>query len=168
MIVYSPAVVQRANIWQVMWRDSLSDIDQNASFDVCATVHIIYLVSLSQQMLTAIKYVTYEKFCFQQDSTLTHHPCNTVKLQKSELSASLLLIMAFNLMTQQWSLLIMRFRDAHISMNISCKLSRWKKSSSDWLKSHEVGYSIRVKRCNFCIFLFHKGVQRHYLDEVGK
>jgi len=79
----------------------LSDIDQNASFDVCATVHIIYLVSLSQQMLTAIKYVTYEKFCFQQDSTLTHHACNTVKLQQSELSASLLLIMAFNLMTQQ-------------------------------------------------------------------
>jgi len=102
-----------------MWRDSLSDIDQNATSDVCATVHIIYLVSLYQQMLTAIKYVTYEKFCFQQDSTLAHHACNTVKLQKTELSASFLLIMAFNLMAQQWSLLIMRFRDAHISMNIS-------------------------------------------------
>jgi len=36
-------------------------------------------------------------FCFQQDITLAHHACNTVKLQEHELSTSLLLIMAFNL-----------------------------------------------------------------------
>jgi len=52
-------------------------------------------------MLTAVKYVTYEKFCFQQDSSLAHHACNTVKLQESELSTSLLVIMAFNLTAQQ-------------------------------------------------------------------
>jgi len=62
----------------------------------------------------------------------------------------------------------MRFRDAHISMSISCKSKKLKKSSSDWLKSREVGYSIRVKRCDFCVFLFHKVVQRYYADEEGK
>jgi len=46
--------------------------------------------------------------------------------------------------------------------------SELKKSSSDWLKSLEVGYSIRVKRCDFYVFLFHKVVLRHYLGEVGK
>ena len=91
------------------------------------------------------------------------------KLQESEFSTSLLLIMVFNLKAQQWRLLIMIFRDSHISMSISYnKSTRLKKSSSDWLKSHEVGYSIRLKRCDFCVFLFHKIVQRHYLGEVGK
>ena len=60
----------------------------------------------------------------------------TVKLQESELSTSLLLIMAFSSTAQQWSLLIMRFRDSHISMSISCKSAKLKKSTSDWLKSH--------------------------------
>jgi len=36
------------------------------------------------------------------------------------------------------------------------------------MKSHKVGYNIRVKRCDFRVFLFHKLVQKHYLDEVGK
>jgi len=35
-------------------------------------------------------------------------------------------------------------------------------------KSHKVGYNIRVKRCDFRVFLFHKLVQKHYLGEVGK
>jgi len=34
--------------------------------------------------------------CFQQDSALADHACNTARLQGSELSTSLLLIMAFN------------------------------------------------------------------------
>jgi len=51
----------------------------------------------SQQMLTTVKYVTYEKFCFQQDITPAHRACNTLKLQVSELSTSFFLIMAFNL-----------------------------------------------------------------------
>jgi len=78
------------------------------------------------------------QFCFQQDSILAHHACNTLKLQGSKLSISLLFIMAFNLMAHQWSVLIMRFRDSHISTSTSC------------------------------VFLFHKVVQRHYLGEVGK
>jgi len=45
----------------------------------------------------------WRQFCFQQDSTLAHHACNTVKLQGRELSTSLLLIMAFNLTAQQWN-----------------------------------------------------------------
>jgi len=53
-------------------------------------------------------------------------------------------------------------------MSTSCKSTRLKKSSSEWLKCHKVGYSIRVKRFDFCVFLFHKVVQRHYLDEVWK
>ena len=53
-------------------------------------------------------------------------------------------------------------------MSIYCKSARLKKSSSDWLKSCEIGYSIRVKRCDFCVFLFQKVVQRHYLGEVRK
>ena len=62
------------------------------------TLSVRWFTALSQQMLTAIKYVTYEIFfCFQQDSTLAHHACNTVKLQEHELSTSLLLTMAFNL-----------------------------------------------------------------------
>ena len=36
-------------------------------------------------MLTAIKHVPGDKFCFQQDSALAHHACNTVKLQEREL-----------------------------------------------------------------------------------
>jgi len=75
--------------------------------------------------------------------------------------------MAFNLTAQQWSLLIMRFRDSLISMSINCKSTRLKKSNSDWLKSHEVAYSIKVKKIQFLRFLFHKVVQRHYLGELG-
>ena len=29
-------------------------------------------------------------------------------------------------------------------------------------------YRIRVKRCDFCGFLFQEVMQRHYLSEVGK
>ena len=108
------------------------------------------------------------QFCFQQNSTLAHDACNTVKWQRSELSTSLLLIVAFNLTAQQWSPLVMRFRDSHINMSIKCKSARLKKSSSDWLKSHEVGYSIRVKMWSLCFFLFHNVVQRHYLGEIWK
>ena len=39
-----------------------------------------YLTTLSQQMLTAVKHVA-DKFCFQQDSILARHACNTLKLQ---------------------------------------------------------------------------------------
>jgi len=70
----------------------------------------------------------------------------------SELSTSLLLIMTFRLTAQQWSQLIMRFRDSHISMSISCESTRLNKSTSDWLKSHVVEYSIRMKRCDFVFF----------------
>jgi len=92
------------------------------------------------------------QFCFQQNSTLAHDACNTVKRQRSELSTSLLLIVAFNLTAQQWSPLVMRFRDSHINVSIKCKSARLKKSSSGWLKSHEVGYSIRVKMWSLCFF----------------
>jgi len=51
-------------------------------------------------------------------------------------------------------------------MSIGCKLIKLKQSSSDWLKSHEEGYSVSVKRCDLCVFLFHKVVQSHYLGEV--
>jgi len=79
----------------------------------------------------------WRQFCFQQDSTLAHHACNTVKLQGRELSTSLLLIMAFNLTAEQWNYWL-RFRDSHISKSISCKPTRLKKSSSDWLKWKDV------------------------------
>jgi len=52
-------------------------------------------------MLTAMKHVADDEFCVQQDSILEHHACNTLKLQESELSTSLLLKMAFNLTAQQ-------------------------------------------------------------------
>jgi len=65
------------------------------------TLSVRYFTALYQQMLTAIKHVADDKFCFQQDSTLAHNACNTVKLQESELSTSLLLIIAFNLTAQQ-------------------------------------------------------------------
>ena len=48
-------------------------------------------------------------------------------------------------------------------MSISCKSTRLMKANSDWLKSREVGYSIRVKRHGVRVFLFHNVVQRHYL-----
>jgi len=41
-------------------------------------------------MSTAVKHVADDKFCFQQDSILAHHAVNTLKLQGSELSTSLL------------------------------------------------------------------------------
>ena len=88
--------------------------------------------------------------CVQQNSSLAHHACNTVKLQDSKLSTSFLLITAFDLTAQQWSPLIMRVRDPHISMSISCESIRLKKSSSDWLKSR----SIRVKNAIFVFFCF--------------
>jgi len=62
---------------------------------------MMYLTTLSQQMLTAIQKIADDKFCVQQDSILAHHACNTVKLQESELSTSLLFIIAFNLTAQQ-------------------------------------------------------------------
>ena len=73
------------------------------------------------------------------------------KLQGHELSTTLLLIMAFNLTARQWSPLIMRYRDSHISMSVSCKSTRLNKSSGDRLKSCEVRYNIGVRRCNFCV-----------------
>ena len=48
-----------------------------------------YFTTLFQQMLTAIRLVSGDKFCFQQDSALAHQACNAVKLQKSDLSTSL-------------------------------------------------------------------------------
>ena len=44
---------------------------------------IIEITTLSQQMLTAIKHVADDKFCFHQDGTLAHHACTTVKLEPS-------------------------------------------------------------------------------------
>ena len=54
----------------------------------------------------------------------------------------------------------MRFTDSHISMSTSCKSTRLKKSTSDWLKSREVGNSIRVKRCDFCVFVSQGSAER--------
>ena len=114
------------------------------------TLSLRYFTTLSQQMLTAIKHAADDQFCFQQDSTLAYHACNTVKLQESELSTSLLLIIAFSLTAHPWSLLIMRFKDSHSSRSISCKSTRLNKSSSEWLKSHEVGYSTLEWKTRFC------------------
>ena len=94
------------------------------------------------------------QFCFQQDSILANHACNTLKLQGSELSTSLLFVMAFNLTAQQWSLLIIRCRDSYISLSRSYESTRLKKSNSDWLKFREAGYTIRVKRRDFVLFCF--------------
>jgi len=91
------------------------------------------------------------------DSALAHHACNTIKLLGRELLTSLLLIMAFSLTAIPWSLLIVRFRDSHRSMSIRCESTSLKKSSSDWLKSREVGCSIRVKRCDFVFFSVSRG-----------
>ena len=73
----------------------------SANTESLQTLSVRYLTTLSQQMLTAIKHVADDEFCVQQDSTLAHHACNTVKLQESKLSTSLLSIMAFNLTAQQ-------------------------------------------------------------------
>jgi len=136
---------QSAFTMSAMISDAMSAMGVfSANIESQRTLSVRYFTTLGQQMLTAIKHVTDDKFCFQQDSILAHHACNTVKLQESELSTSFLLITAFILTAQRWSPLIMRFRDSHISMSISCKSTRLKKSSSDWLKSREVGYSIRV------------------------
>ena len=124
----------------------------SANVESQRTLSVRYFTMLSQQMSTAIKHVADDKFCVQRDSILAHHACNTVKLQESELSTSLLLIMTFRLTAQQWSPLIMWFRDSHISMSISCESTRLNKSTSDWLKSHVVEYSIRMKRCDFVFF----------------
>jgi len=67
----------------------------SANIESQRTLSVSYFTTLSQQMLTAIKHVPGDKFCFQQDSSLAHHACNTVKLQARELSTLLLLIMAF-------------------------------------------------------------------------
>jgi len=112
--------------------------------------------------LNCYKTSRWRQFCFQQDNALAHHACNPVKVQGREILSSLLLIMAFSLTAQQWSPLIMRFRDSYIRTSRSCKLTRFKSISSDWLKFREVGYRISLKRCDLCVFLFHKVVQRHY------
>ena len=54
----------------------------SANIESQRTQPVRYFTTLSQQMLTAIKHFTDDKFYFQQDSTLTHHACNTVKLQE--------------------------------------------------------------------------------------
>jgi len=106
-----------------------------ANIESQRALSVRYLTTLTQQMLTAIKHVADDKFCFQQDSILAHHACNTVKLQGCELPTSLLLTTAFNLTARQRSLVIMRFRESHISRSIRCDSIRLKKSSSDWLKA---------------------------------
>jgi len=110
---------------------------------------------------TAIKHVLLILLSFNRTGRVRA----TVKLLERELSTSLLLITAlpWPLTAQQWTPLIVWFRECHISMSVCRESARLKKSSSDWLKSREVGYSIWVKRCNFCQIL-----QRHCLDEVGK
>jgi len=52
-------------------------------------------------MLTADKHVAEDNYVFQQDSALTHHACNTVKLLESALSALLLFIIALPLTAEQ-------------------------------------------------------------------
>jgi len=58
------------------------------------TLSVRYFTTLSQQRLTFITLLM--TICFQQDSALADHACNTARLQGSELSTLLLLIMAFN------------------------------------------------------------------------
>jgi len=58
----------------------------SANIESQRTLGVRYFTTLSQQMLTAIKRVSDDKFCFQQDSALAQHACNAVKLQESELS----------------------------------------------------------------------------------
>jgi len=52
-------------------------------------------------------------------------------------------------------LLIMRFRDSHISKSISCKPTRLKKSSSDWLKWKDVIFVFFyfTRQCRDIIYL---------------
>jgi len=66
-----------------------------ANIESQQTQSVRYFTTLSQQILAAIKHVADDKFCFQQDSALAHHACNTVKLQGCKLSTSFLLIMAY-------------------------------------------------------------------------
>ena len=51
------------------------------------SVSIRYFTTVSQQMLTAIKYVMNDSFVFQQDSALERHACNTTTagVQNSQL-----------------------------------------------------------------------------------
>ena len=79
------------------------------------------------------------------DIALARHACNRIKLLGRELLTSLLLIMAFSLTAIPWSLLIMRFRDSHISISIRCESTSLKKSSSDWLKSREVWWDAALE-----------------------
>jgi len=55
--------------------------------------------------------------------------------------------------SQQWTSLIVRFRQPHIRTSITHESTILKQSSSDWLKSREVVNSIWVKRCFFFVFV---------------
>ena len=136
------------------------DIGRHASYGFSAviecqrTLSVRYFITLSQQMLTAVKLVADDNFVFSRTAYwhimhATHSNCSEWTLNFTPF-----INIAFNLTAQQWSLLITRFRHSHISMSISCKSARLKKSSSIWLKSHEVGNCIRVKRCGFVFFCF--------------
>ena len=79
--------IQPSDMHRVGVRHVCHDIGRHVSYerilansDSQWTLSVRYLTTLSQQMLTAVKHVA-DKFCFQQDSILTHHACNTLKLK---------------------------------------------------------------------------------------
>jgi len=116
-----------------------------------------FFTTLFQQILTVIKHVADDNFVFSRTvhrhiMHATHSNCRRANSQFQ--FSSVLLIITFSLKAQQWSPLNIRFRDSHISTSISCQSTRLKKSSSDWLKSREVEYSIRVKNAIFVFFYF--------------
>jgi len=152
----------RAPLWQSFSADGESH----------RTLSVRFFTTLFQQILTVIKHVADDNFVFSRTvhghiMHAMHWNCRRANSQFQ--FSSVLLIITFSLKAQQWSPLNMRFRDSYISTSISCESTRLKKSSSDWLKSREVEYSIRVKNAIFVFFfLFHKVVQRQHLGEVRK
>ena len=124
-----------------------------------------YLITLSQQMFNCYQTRRWWQFCFQQDSAT-----RSVTACERTLNFT-----SFNYCLQHKSpakkptdYTIWVFAHYQVSYSISCKSTRLKKSSSDWLKSYELGYSIEWKDAILCFFLFRKVVQRHYLGQVGK
>jgi len=114
----------------------------------------IFYYTVSTTLLTAVEHVADDKFCFQHDSILAHHAMQHTQTAGERTFNFTSVNNGLQLNGPAVNLLIMRFRDSHNSMSISCKSTRSKKSSSDWLKSQEVAYSIGVKRSYFVFFCF--------------
>ena len=112
----------------------------------CVYVICIWQVVFFDTLCVSFSFVFQFIYCFV---AVIYANKDVYKVLESDLWSLNFFNCCLPLNSQQWTSLIVRFRQPHIRTSITHESTILKKSSSDWLKSREVVYSIWVKRCVF-------------------